>query len=212
MKKTYLVILILTISLIFSCKKSNENDINTETNEVENFNNDEENQEAYPDGTYCAEVEYYNPNTGTRNTYTLNVEVENNEVTIIHWPNGGWLDDSHFDSEELDDNGYCSFTSDKGYEYEVKITGSPCSYTDDYKARNDLEDETAAISCPKCGGDKESYEDICYSCKSKQKDVEEHTCKRCGEHDSFMWSGDELCSDCKRKEEDKRRVEEEEEN
>lgn len=25
----------------------------------------------YPDGTYCAEIEYYNPNTGTRNTYNL---------------------------------------------------------------------------------------------------------------------------------------------
>ena len=35
----------------------------------------------YPDGTYCAEVEYYNPNTGTRSTYDLDVEVENGDLS-----------------------------------------------------------------------------------------------------------------------------------
>ena len=50
----------------------------------------------YNDGNYCAEVEYYNLKTGTHSTYTLPVEVENNKLTVIHFPNGGWLDDSHF--------------------------------------------------------------------------------------------------------------------
>ena len=82
------------------------------------------------DGTHCADVTYYNPNTGTKNTYTLNVEVDNNELTKIYWGNGGWLDDSHFKPEELDKDGYCSFTSDRGYKYKVDITGSKCSTTD----------------------------------------------------------------------------------
>lgn len=206
MKKKYVVILILTISIIFSCKKSSEKDVETETTEVENFYNDEESQEAYPDGTYCAEVEYYNPNTGTRNTYTLNVEVENNELTIIHWPNGGWLDEDHFYPEELDSTGFCSFTSDKNYEYEIQITGSECSFTDDSRIRKDINYDEQESTCPKCGDKKEKYDDLCWSCERKQKDKEEHTCKRCGEYDSFMFSTDDYCSDCERE------LEEEENN
>ena len=87
-------------------------------------------EEGYDDGTYCADVEYYNPNTGTRSEYTLEVEVENNEVTKIYWNNGGWLDEDHFSAEELDADGECSFTSDRGYEYTVKITGQNCSNLD----------------------------------------------------------------------------------
>lgn len=77
---------------------------------------------SHPDGTFSADVNYYNPNTGTSSTYTLDVEVENNEVTVIYWPNGGQLDDSHFTPQELDSNGSCFFTSDQGYDYEVTIT------------------------------------------------------------------------------------------
>src|SRR5690606_18736907 len=75
-----------------------------------------------------AEVTYYNPNTGTRRTYTLNVEVEEKELTKIYWPNGGWLDDSHFNPPNIDDDGTCSFSSDKGYDYQVSITGRECSF------------------------------------------------------------------------------------
>jgi hypothetical protein len=43
----------------------------------------------------------------------------------IHWPNGGRLDESHFISEDIY-SGSCSFTSDKGYEYNVTILGKNC--------------------------------------------------------------------------------------
>lgn len=79
-------------------------------------------QHEFSDGTWCASVEYYNPNTGNTNVYTLNVEVENGQLMVIHWPNGGWLDDSHFDPEPLDHDGTISFESDKGYEYTVTLT------------------------------------------------------------------------------------------
>jgi hypothetical protein len=72
------------------------------------------------DGSHIAEVNYFNPNTGTRSTYKLTVEVESHELIKIYWPNGGWLDD--FDYVEFDSGGYCSFTIDRGYQYEVQIT------------------------------------------------------------------------------------------
>ncbi|MDY0216528.1 MAG: hypothetical protein RBS19_06205 [Bacteroidales bacterium] len=51
----------------------------------------------YYDGTCCADVEYYNSNTGTNNTFTLEVEVENNELITIYWSNGGWIDENEED-------------------------------------------------------------------------------------------------------------------
>lgn len=181
----------------------------------------------YDDGTYCADVTYYNPNTGTRNTYTLNIEVENNEVARINWGNGGWLDGSHFNPEELDSYGYCSFTSDKGYKYEVQISGSECSSTDNPGASSDDQEDEEKSNCPKCGDEKEDYDYYCYWCKRKiedeereKKDKEEHTCPKCGRYDSFMFSTDDECSDCERKrkreeeeeeEEERRRKEDEEE-
>jgi hypothetical protein len=80
-------------------------------------------EQGYINGTYCAEVDYYNSETGTSSTYTLEVEIENNELTIIHWPNGGWLDDSHFTPTDIS-SGEASFTSDRGIEYTVRIIGN----------------------------------------------------------------------------------------
>lgn len=161
------LLLILVIGLLaFSCKKSSSNsDYNDESDYAE-----EEMVDSYPDGTYCAEVEYYNPNTGTRNTYTLNVDVENHEVTVIHWPNGGWLDDDHFYPVQLDDSGYCSFTSDKGYVYSIRINGPECSYTDESNMQSDINDDHDAVTCPECGGEKDEYDDLCYDCKRKQEE------------------------------------------
>lgn len=152
-------------------------------------------EDGYEDGTYCADVTYYNPNTGTNNTYTLEVEVESNELVKIYWNNGGWLDEDHFYAETLDDNGYCSFTSDKGYEYEIQITGKNCGYTDESSFQNDIEEDEEAVTCPKCGREKDEYDDYCYSCKRKIEDEEENTCSRCGGFEYYVYSG--LCSSCK---------------
>ena len=191
------LLLCLMAFVMFACK-NNRSNYDSES-DSESYT---EETEAYPDGTYCADVEYYNSNTGTRNTYSLNVEVESNEVTVIHWPNGGWLDDDHFYPEELDSDGACSFTSDKEYEYSIQITGSECSYTDQSRMQSDVNDDYAAITCPECGGNKYEYDDLCDNCVRKKKDIAEHTCQRCGQVDNFMWSGDELCSDCKRDDEE----------
>ena len=164
---------------------------------------------TYQDGTYCADVEYYNPNTGTRNTYQLNVEVENNEVIKIVFPSGGWLDDDHFSPEQLDRNGYCSFTSDKRNQYEITITGSECNYTDESKLRSDVEEDKDKITCSKCGSPKYEYGEFCSRCQDDIDDKKEKTCPKCGQYDSFMFSTDDQCSDCERKE---KRLKEEQED
>jgi hypothetical protein len=221
MRKLRLLLFLFAVLSITSCKKSADN---YEDSEGVSTTTDEDGNEVYPDGTYCADIDYYNPDTNTRSNYTLNVEVESNEVTVIQWSNGGWLDSSHFTPEELDSSGSCSFTTYDGKQYDVQITGSECNDTDTFQVSDD-EDE---VKCPECGGDKSEFDDYCYFCKRKFtcpecggkkykydnvceecKDKAEHTCKRCGQHDSFMFSTDDLCSDCKRDNEDKRRQEEE---
>ena len=98
-------------------------------------------EDGYADGTYCASVDYYNSNTGTSSTYTLEVEIEGNEITTIHWPNGGWLDDSHFSPTDIS-SGSASFTSDQGYDYNVSIIGEGGSCSTDTYIEEDVAEET----------------------------------------------------------------------
>ena len=204
MKKLRIILVVLTVITFTSCKKNNSEKRSTE--EVSTYSEDETTDE-YPDGTYCADIDYYNPDTGTSSTYTLNVEVESNEVTVIQWSNGGWLDSSHFNPEELDSNGSCSFTTFDGKQYDIQITGPECSSTDENAVSSNDYYEKQKITCPECGGKKDSYNDICDDCEDK----EEHTCKKCGEYDAFMFSTDDMCSDCEKAEKDRLRKEEENE-
>ena len=94
----------LMLSLLVGCGNSSssssnredESSYNTdESDDINDGNIDEENDyasiddddSALEDGTYTATVDYYNPNTGYSNTYTLDVEVENNQVVQIDFPN-----------------------------------------------------------------------------------------------------------------------------
>jgi hypothetical protein len=113
------IILVFCALIIFSCKNKNSNSNNRNTDSEINFEINDENK-IY-DGTYCAEIEYYNPNTGTSSNYTLTIEVNDNQLEQLNWPNGGYLDD--FSNVEFDEDGYAEFTTDKGYDYTVQITG-----------------------------------------------------------------------------------------
>lgn len=106
-------ILIVLMTFIIGCGGQSGGDRSSNYYSEEN---------GYEDGTYCAEIDYYYSETGTSSTYTLEVEIENNELTIIYWPNGGWLDDSHFSPPDISD-GEASFTSDRGVDYTVRIIG-----------------------------------------------------------------------------------------
>ncbi|MNK24776.1 hypothetical protein D3C87_430900 [compost metagenome] len=181
MKSSILLNLMLIVFTVMGACSDNPSDL---TNE---YYTDEY---GFGDGTYCALVEYYNPNTGTRSEYTLNVDVESNELVLIHWSNGGWLDEDHFDPTELDNNGYCEFTSNKGYEYTVSISGPECAFTDEDSLSDEIEQDEAILICPRCGSEKEEYEDYCYNCS----DEVENTCSECGAYD-YGINGD-VCRDC----------------
>lgn len=116
MQKCYLLLFILP--LLFSCSKAESSEIDSSYE----FAATEELDEGYSDGNYCAEVDYYNPNSGTQSSYTLTVEVADNSVVRVNFPNGGYMDDEISDGA-LDSSGETSFTNYKGYQYTVKIIG-----------------------------------------------------------------------------------------
>lgn len=180
MKRTFLFIIILTALSVYSCSDNSSD--TTDEYYTEEY--------GFEDGTYCAQVEYYNPNTGTRSEYTLNVDVESNELVVIHWTNGGWLDEDHFDPTEFDSNGYCEFTSDKGYEYTVSINGPECPFTDESSLQDKIEEDEAALICTRCGDEKDEYEEYCSNCEDEIK----NTCSECGTYEYGVNGG--LCWDC----------------
>ncbi len=227
-------LLLFTIILLQSCKSntsssnsssSYDDDDEIAMEDVQTWEDAQRYREQtgdYPDGTYCANVEYYNYNTSTRNDYSLDVEVAGGDLVQINWPNGGWLDETHFSSEDIS-SGDCSFTSDKGVRYTVTLGDfGGCGYTDSYKIQRDANNDIEESTCPECGSDKDSYDEYCYYCKRKfkceecgskkdkyedfcddciakkeRKKKEEESCKRCGGHKYSSF--DDYCSSCERK-------------
>lgn len=110
------------VLLLISCsRRDGKNPYDEESESLEETNRIEN---TFPNGTYCAEVEYHNPTTGTESEYYLTVEVENNEIVLINFPGGGQMDSDHYNNADLDADGSSSLTSDKGYEYEIQIIGA----------------------------------------------------------------------------------------
>ncbi|MBK6546965.1 MAG: hypothetical protein IPG12_17085 [Saprospiraceae bacterium] len=83
----------------------------------------------YFDGSYCAEVGYYNPNTVARSEYKLIVDVSNNELERIKFLQG-WIDDSHFEPVEFDSDGFAELVDERGHHYNIQIVGEPESCFD----------------------------------------------------------------------------------
>ena len=166
MRNLYLLLLFFAVA---SCEKSNETKSSVSDYPTATAADYDTDTDEISDGTYCAEVEYYNPNTGTRTTYDLDVEVENGELVQIDWPNGGWLDETHFSSEDIS-SGECSFTSDRGYQYTVTLgeKGGGCGGGNQLQSQ--VNEDTENTTCPKCGDEKDEYDDYCYSCQRKLED------------------------------------------
>lgn len=198
MKRIAIQLLILLV-LISACKdKSRSRNSSDESYNESNENDEasEEQVEGSQDGRYCSEVEYYNPNTGTRNTYDLDVEVENGYLTEIYWPNGGWLDRSRFSSTDISD-GDCQFTSDRGYRYSVTLKEEGgCGYTEGNKLRSDVNEDVEKTTCPECGREKSTSEEYCFHCERKKITP----CPKCGAYKNS--SSDEVCDNCKVEEDD----------
>jgi hypothetical protein len=178
------------IILLLACKSENT-EVNDESVIIpeKSYNETYRPYQTYKsDGIYCAYVKYYNPSTGTKSIYTLNVEVENNQLIIIYFPNGGWLDSSHFQPKDISD-GNCTFKSDKGYWFTVKLQKfGRCHNLNDYNNSNGNYNEVEQF-CSRCGGNKNIYDEFCNECEN------ENVCPRCEGNKNIH---DELCHDCKK--------------
>lgn len=108
-------------------ERNYESNSSNYADESEEENNEEDSEYSsssgckYEDGTYSAIVDYYNPETGYSQTYTLDVEVESCEVVQIDFPKGGWLDSDHITPAELDKDGNCTVDGKDGKTYEIQI-------------------------------------------------------------------------------------------
>ncbi len=102
-------------------EKNYESSDNNYSNEEDNDENASGSSCKFEDGTYSASVDYYNPETGYSQTYTLDVVVEDCEVIQIEFPNGGWLDSDHITPGKLDDDGTCTINGDEGKTYDIQI-------------------------------------------------------------------------------------------
>lgn len=131
MKHRFILLLVALLIIHVGCSKktehatdqsSNNTDHSTYTSIESEGDESDDNEVEYPDGRYCARVEYYYSETGTNSTYTLAIDIEDGEVGRIHWPNGGWLDNSHFSSADISD-GTARFSSFEGVDYEVTVVG-----------------------------------------------------------------------------------------
>ena len=112
----------LLVCILLSCGNlSKSQQYNSVEDEEEYYNNEDNENNGIEDGTYSADVDYYNPDTGYSASYTLDVEVQDGCVTTIYFPNDGYLDDSHFDATELDDDGNCVIYDDEGREFSIHI-------------------------------------------------------------------------------------------
>jgi hypothetical protein len=175
MKKKFYILLFF-ILLLWGFQSCKNNSYSNGSSEVE----------GYEDGTYCADIEYYYSKSGTNSSYTLEIEVEDNELVKIYWPNGGWLDDSHFSPPDISD-GEAIFESDKGVEYTVKIVGKGgCNYSSSAPDEDEFVKENEDEICPECGGRKYSSEEMCEDCQDE-------ICPECG---GRKYSSEEMCEDC----------------
>ena len=134
---TYALVSVLLTTIFASCSSKTEkqsesySSSNYDRNSSDYPDEEESNEEnedftsslgcKFEDGTYSATVDYYNPETGYSQTYTLDVEVENCEVVQIDFPNGGWLDSDHITPSELDEDGTCTVYGEDGKTYEIQI-------------------------------------------------------------------------------------------
>ncbi len=98
-----------------------EEDNNVEDDAVKDTAEDEQSSCGIADGSHTAMVDYTNDGTGYSQTYTLDVEVEDCQVTQINFPNGGWLDADHITPAEIDTDGNASVDGEDGKSYEVHI-------------------------------------------------------------------------------------------
>lgn len=117
------ILIVFSLSLLVNCNKSN-----SENSQYQNFNSSNSSSVSKRkatvkkwNGDYCAEVDYFNPKTGTLSNYKLTIQVINSALQVINFPNGGYLED--FDNVIINDEGFTELISENGYHYKLQIVG-----------------------------------------------------------------------------------------
>jgi len=115
----YFALLFFTV-LIISCGDRESRD-SEDSNRDDDYEYEESSECGYEDGTYSASVDYYNPETGYSQTYTLDVDVRDCQVVQINFPSGGWLDEDHITPADIDEYGNATVEGEDGKTYEVNL-------------------------------------------------------------------------------------------
>lgn len=120
-------------------------------------------------GIFCASVEYFYPKTESKSVYRLEVNIEDDKLTQIFWPNGGWLDDTHFTPPTVVNENIFNFKSKKGIQYKIKIDKNlrECQTVNGLSENDFIEIEDKKI-CPICKGKKNQHDKYCSKCSSAQ--------------------------------------------
>lgn len=137
MKIRYVVVLFFGVSFMSSCAGKKDNTVlNTTVNtDSTNYIDEEGPRSIIPkidneiaetrkikDGSYTADVEYYNTTTGVNTLYVTKVHVEDGYLKVIKWPNGVWLASEYFKPQKIKKDGTCIISNiEAGYENRVKI-------------------------------------------------------------------------------------------
>jgi len=79
------------------------------------------NPATYKDGSYMATIDFFDPSTSYRSTYTLKIGVQHGWVTKIAFPNDGYMSNDNITPAELDVDGGCNVYGEHGKVYTVQI-------------------------------------------------------------------------------------------
>ena len=113
----HIFFLFISFYFLFVGCQSNEHG-----NDVQN-EEDQANKKSILDGSFCANVSYFNPSTNFESMYKLKVSVSNNYLNKIYFSNGGWLDESEFISKEIIEN-ETTIETKNGRFFKIKINFS----------------------------------------------------------------------------------------
>jgi hypothetical protein len=102
-------------------KPKKQDDPNIKKIEADNATAEANNVSDYKDGYYMASIDYFNPATSYRSTYTLKVGVQHGMVVSIAYPHDEYMGDDHITPAELDVDGGCNVYGEHGKVYTVQI-------------------------------------------------------------------------------------------
>jgi hypothetical protein len=99
---------------------------------------------AFPDGSYCADADYFNPNTRYKSAYRVQVEVKNMEVILVYFSGGRVIGEPSFRRAEVA-KGRAEIVTDLGVEFKFRNLRSESECYIDPQPDDLFEKKTAAV-------------------------------------------------------------------